>query len=183
MRVPQLQVQTMPARIGIKKNDAVHEYQQFKADQSIEQPKADLMIRQRPGKLTIDQSKAWSNLHLKSSFERTRDTAAFAEQTWMEGLARVAQEGDELMKIENKGNPIADQAARNVGFNFDYKPGNTPVHELVQTSYEANPTEIDVKRNAPIIKTTPRFPEFQYQRGSVDVTMEQYPSVQIDWKL
>ncbi|TGB02369.1 DUF6470 family protein [Halobacillus salinus] len=183
MTIPQLQVRTQPAKLNLESVAVKHEYKQFKADQSIEQPQADLSLSQRPGKLTIDQSSAWSNLHLKSIFERTRDIADFAEQTWLEGIGKAAQEGDELMRIENKSNAIANIAGRYTGFEHTYVPGNTPVHDLVNISYQANEADIDVKRNEPIIDTTPVYPKFQYQKGAVNVTMGQMPSISIDWKV
>jgi len=150
------------------------------ADVSIQQPKADQNIKQHPPKLTIDQSNAWSNLGLKNVFERTRDAAQHGNQVHHEGLARMAREGDELMRIENGGNPIAAQAKRNAGWDFDYKPGGMPVYDLVSLNYEPGRAEINNQRKEPIIQATPRKPQLQYQAGQVSVQTEQYSDVQID---
>jgi hypothetical protein len=183
MTIPQLQVQTQSAKLNLRTNPAVHKYKQMKSEQSIEQPEADISIRQRTGKLTIDQSNAWRNLHLKTVFERAEEFADYSNKKWLEGVGDAAREGDELMRIENKGNPIAEQAKRNAVMNITYQPGDTPVYDLVKVSYKANSADIQVKPNAPIIKQTPRPPQFSYQRGNVDITLAQHSDVQIDWKV
>ncbi|MBA2175563.1 hypothetical protein H0266_11725 [Halobacillus locisalis] len=180
---PKLQVSTTQGRIGITKKDAVLHLKQQKADQQIQQPKADLQIRQRSGKLSIDQTKAWDNLKFQSGSEIVSEAAQLGRQDWLEGVARVSREGDELMRIENKGDPIASQAKRNAVWDFDYKPGGRPVNELVDISYQANPADIEVKRNDPIIDSTPRYPQLTYQKGNVDISLAQKPDVQIDWKV
>lgn len=148
---------------------------------SIQQPKADMSIRQYSGKLTIDQTKAWHNLGLKSSFVRTRETADHARQIAMEGLARIAREGDELMRIEQGGNPIAAQGERNAVWEFDYQPGATPWQELVQLNYESTEPDIHTTPNKPKINITPRPPQFGYQPGSISFSIEQYADLQIEF--
>ncbi|MFC7062470.1 DUF6470 family protein [Halobacillus seohaensis] len=183
MAVPQIQIQSTPAKIGLNINRGQQTIRQPKAEQSIQQPKADLSIEQRPGKLTIDQTKAWHNIDLKSASVRTGETAQVAEQKWMEGVARVASEGDELMKIEHGGNPIAMQAKRNAGFEFDIQPGGRPAYDLVDISFQPSGADISVQRNEPIINTTKRDPEISFQRGKVSTYIQQNPDLQIDWKV
>lgn len=180
MNFPQVKITTRDAKIGLNTQNAKLTMTQPNADVSIQQPKADQNIKQHPPKLTIDQSNAWSNLGLKNVFERTRDTAQHANQVHHQGLARMAREGDELMRIESGGNPIASQAKRNSGWNFDYKPGGMPVHDLVSLNYEPGRAEINTQRQEPVIQATPRKPQLQYQRGNVSVQPEQYADVQID---
>ncbi|SDJ22334.1 DUF6470 family protein [Salimicrobium halophilum] len=183
MQMPRLQISTTDARVGIQTRNAELTYQQPKAEVSIRQPKADVSIRQPDGELRIDQSKARSNLHLKSSAERSRQTEQFGEQKAMEGSARRAREGDELMRIENGGNLIASQAKRNYGYEIDYQMGNTPVHELVNIDYTAREAEINIQKNDPQINITPRYPQYSYQPGGVNISLLQEPSITIDWKV
>ncbi|WP_431804177.1 DUF6470 family protein [Halobacillus andaensis] len=183
MNVPQIQIQSTPARLGLTINKGQQTIRQPKAEQSIEQPQAEMSIKQRPGQLTIDQTKAWHNIDLKSIAERTKETAQVGEQKWMEGLARVASEGDELMRIEDGGNPISAQAERNAGFEFEVKPGGRPAYELVDVSYEPGGAEISVEPQKPIIHTTKRDPQTSLQPRNVTGFMEQYPDLKIDWKV
>jgi len=177
---PQVKITTRDAKIGLNIQNAQIKMKQHKAEVSIQQPQAEQTIRQHPPKLRIDQTNAWSNLGLKSIIERTNDTAQHANQVHHQGLARIAREGDELMSIESGGNPIASQAKRNSGWNFDYKPGGMTVHDLVSFNYEPGRAEISTKRQEPVIEATPRKPQLQYQRGNVSVQTEQYADVQID---
>ncbi|KGX86796.1 DUF6470 family protein [Pontibacillus marinus] len=181
MDFPQIRLNTQQAKTGLNIQNAKLTMNQQKADVRIEQPQADVSIKQHSPKLTIDQSNAWSNLGLKNVFERTRDTAQHANQKFLENLAKMSQEGDELMRIENGGNPIASQAKRNAGWDFTYKPGGMPVYDLVSLSYEPGRADINVKQNDPIIQTTPRKPQFQYQRGDVSTQVKQYSNVDVDF--
>ncbi|WP_226580607.1 DUF6470 family protein [Halobacillus litoralis] len=181
--IPKLHIETTPAKIGLSINEAKQTIRQPLAEQSIQQPEAELRVEQRPGKLTIDQTKAWDNIDLKSVFKRTEAMVRDAEQGWMEGISRVAREGDELMKIENGGNPIAAHAEQNSKYSFTLQPGGLPAYDLVDIRYQPSEAEVSVKRNDPIIETTPVNPSISYQPGEVTLKNEQYADVQIDWKV
>ncbi|MBN9655909.1 hypothetical protein J0K78_16660 [Halobacillus sp. GSS1] len=183
MNIPKLQMQSTPGRIGLRINKPEQTIKQHQVEQSIQQPKADMKIEQKPGKITIDQTNAWHNLDLKSVMARTEELVGIAKNFWMEGLARVSREGDELMRIENGGNPIAEQAKRNTGYDFTFQPGGRPTYELVQVSYQPGEAQIDIQRREPIIKNKKRDPEHHYRPGNVDVSMEQMPDLKIDWKV
>ncbi|ASF40434.1 hypothetical protein CEH05_15270 [Halobacillus halophilus] len=183
MSIPKLQIQTTQARLGIVSRSAVQAIRQYKAEQTIEQPEADVSIQQRSGKLTIDQTKAWNNIGLKSIFTRTEETAAKAQQIWMDGISRTAQEGDELMRIENKGDPISAHAAQNAQFDFSMIPGGRPAFDLVDIQYEPAPASISIESNPPKIQAVKRAPELSYQPGKVEVNLEQHADIQIDWKV
>ncbi|TYR80122.1 hypothetical protein FZC66_13400 [Priestia megaterium] len=75
--------------------------------------RVEIQIERTPSKLTIDQTKAWEEMNLKSILKRTKDEADKGRQAVLESIQRAVQQGEELMKIENKGNVIADQAKRN----------------------------------------------------------------------
>ncbi|MFG6147991.1 DUF6470 family protein [Halobacillus sp. B23F22_1] len=183
MNVPQIQIQSTPARLGLTINKGKQTIRQPQAQQSIQQPQAEMTIKQRPGQLTIDQTKAWHNIDLKSIALRTEETAQVGEQKWMEGLARMASEGDELMRIEQGGNPIAAQAERNAGFEFDIQPGGRPSYDLVDLSYQPGEAEINVEPREPIINTVKQDPETSFSPGNVSSYVEQYPDLKIDWKV
>ncbi|MFG6114698.1 DUF6470 family protein [Halobacillus sp. MO56] len=182
MNFPQIRLSSQRAAINIEIQPARQSIGQPKAQQSIQQPKADMSIRQRPGKLTIDQSNAWHNLGLKSSQVRTRETAEHARKTLLEGIATTSREGDELMRIEQGGNPIPDQAARNAVWNFDYQPGGMPAYDLVELNYQAQRPEINITRNTPVIEAVPQKVRHDYKPGKVDVSMDKYASLNIDFE-
>ncbi|WP_028783766.1 DUF6470 family protein [Thalassobacillus devorans] len=181
MNFPQIRLSSQRATLKIETQPASQSLEQPKARQSIQQPKADVTIRQRPGKLTIDQTNARHNLGLKSSQERTRETAVHVRKALLEGIARASVEGDELMQIEQGGSPIADQAARNAVWNFYYQPGGMPAYDLVGLKYHVQRPDIHVTPNAPVIETVPQNLRHDYKPGEVNISMSKYASLDLDF--
>ncbi|WP_146816992.1 DUF6470 family protein [Halobacillus faecis] len=183
MNIPKLHIQSTQGKIGLHIQKPEQTIRQYKPEQSIQQPEAEMNVRQRLGKLTVDQTNAWHNLDLKSVFVRTEELSGIARNRWLEGIARVSNEGDELMRIENGGNPMAAQAERNAGYDFTFDPGGKPVYDLLDINYQPQEAQIDIQRSKPVIETIKRDPEHYYRSGSVDITMNQMPELQIDWKV
>jgi len=152
-----------------------------KADLSIEQPKAELQIERTPSQISIDQTQAWNNLNLKSAFVRISDAADAGRQAVLEGIARRASEGDELMQIENKGsNPIANQAAQDSEVQISYDTGSVPPFEAVKISGRPGQLNINWQTHQPVIQTTSHSPEMTFHPGQLNIYMDQYPSLSID---
>ncbi|GGD10877.1 DUF6470 family protein [Pontibacillus salipaludis] len=185
MKTPQIRIQSTPAKLGLTIQNAKHTYNQPKTEQHIEQPKAGVSIKREPPKLSIDQTKAWQNIGLKSVFVRAEEYANHAKQKGLEHIATMAQEGDELMRIESGGNSIASQAKRMIDglWEFNIQPGGLPAYDLVDVSFETGGANIDVQRKEPILKATKRGPEFKYERGQVTPQIEQYSDVKIDFDI
>ncbi|THE12344.1 hypothetical protein E1I69_11625 [Bacillus timonensis] len=182
MELAQIRLQSEYAKIGIRTKKAVQQIQQPKADLSIEQPKAELTIRTTLGKLTIDQSKARADMDLKNISQRIAEAAVKGYQDSLEGIARRAQEGNELMKIENGGNPIAQIAKRNnEGPELQFNIGWIPSHFSVKTNYVPAEVDIQVKENKPIINTRINKPIHEYTPGNTDIRLEQKQTLKIDF--
>src|SRR5690242_20203602 len=77
------------------------------------QQSGSLEMNSTDGKLDIDQSKAWSGLGLARSIETMDRIAQNAMQSSMQNIAEIAQAGDRMMAIQNKGNIFADLAYEN----------------------------------------------------------------------
>ncbi|WP_132372093.1 DUF6470 family protein [Melghiribacillus thermohalophilus] len=179
--MPQIRIQSWPTRLDIHTKDAQLHIQQEKADMSIEQPKADLQIRQKQGKLTIDQSQAWRDMNLLSVYESIEEFARLGRDGWLAGIARVSRQGDELMKIEHAGNPIAAQAEEN-GFDppKEFNIGWIPSVFAVKTHYEPGGADIHAEPQKPKISVRPRKPNIQYEPWHVNINVAQYPKLEID---
>jgi Family of unknown function (DUF6470) len=179
---PQIRMESTFGKISINSQKALQEIQQRPAELFIKQPKAELEIERTPGQLTIDQSKAREDMDLKNISKRIEEFAQKGYEDWLAGLARMSQEGDDLMRIENGGNPISEHAKINsespiyefnIGFvpspnsvKIDYQRGN------VKINWNIHNPEIDVKVNKTI---------YDYMPGSVSVTLKQRPSLSIDF--
>lgn len=184
MQIPQIRLESTKGQIGIQTKDAVNHIQQPKADLSIEQPKADLKIKTTPSKLTIDQTQARADVDLKSIFRRTEEFAQNGHQDFLAGIARRAQQGEELMKIENGGNPIPNQAKQN-----SQKPtkefglGFVPSAGSVKIEYKPAEVEVDVQINKPIISATTNKPVMEYEAGKVDISLQRRNDLKIDFEM
>lgn len=178
MNIPQIQIHTKPALIGVSKTPSKQDVIQKPAELSIEQPEANIQIQRQPGRLTIDQTKAWENLDLKSIRKRTEEFADKGKEDLLEGIARRVREGDELMRIENRGNPISDIAKRNsTGLKMEMDMGDTPASESVDISYQPSKLHVEVQVNKPVIKVQTNPVTHNYQPSQVEVYMNQYPEI------
>nr|WP_304216814.1 DUF6470 family protein [Fredinandcohnia onubensis] len=182
MELAQIRLESKNAKIGIRTTKPVQEIKQPKADLSIEQPKAELKIETTPGKLTIDQTEAWADMDLKHISRRISEAADKGYQDSLEGIARRAQEGQELMTIENGRNPIAQIAKRNSeGPELQFNVGWIPSRFSVKTNYVPAEVDIQVKVNKPIIKSSINKPIHEYSPGKVDISLEQRQSLKVDF--
>ncbi|WP_226678958.1 DUF6470 family protein [Mesobacillus jeotgali] len=183
MNFPQIQIESFRGKIGIDIDKPIQKLEQKSAEISIEQKPAELTIKRDPGTLTIDQTLARENLDLKSIFKRNDENAVLSKQKVMEYINKIVQEGNELMKIENKGQPIIDQAKRSLERTTVFNTGNTPSQFSVKIDYTPSNINIDWKVNEPDIQVQVNQPIHEYTPGKPNIYMEQYPSINIDFKL
>jgi hypothetical protein len=182
MELPQIRLQSTNAQINIQTQKGQLEIQQPPADLSIQQPKAQMQIDRTPSRLTIDQTKAREDVDLKSIFKRTEEAAQWGRQAVNEGTARRIQEGDELMRIENRGNPIADQAKRHHSLpEHEFGIGWIPSAGSVKINYDPVRIDVNWQINKPIIEANIHKPIINYNPGKVDISMQQYQSLKIDF--
>lgn len=184
MQIPQIRLESTSAQIGIKTNYAVNNISQPMADLTIEQPKADLQIKTSPSKLTIDQNEARADIDLKSIARRTEEFAQDGKSGLLEGIARRAQQGQELMKIENPGNPIASQAKTNSQKPMkEFGLAFIPSHGSVKINYEPAKVEVSISPNKPTINVQVNKPVTDYQAGNVDISLQRRNDLKIDFEM
>ncbi|MCJ7843293.1 DUF6470 family protein [Lederbergia sp. NSJ-179] len=181
MRIPQIQMESQQAKIAIQTVAARQSIQQPKADVRIEQPQAEMKMRTTPGKLTIDQSQAWEEMNLKSTFKAVKENAVKGNQKVMEGIARVAQEGDEMIEIQNGQNAFVEQAKRHANpplpeANITWIP--SPL--AVKSHYEPGRVEIQFQPKKPRIDAAIRKPIMNYSPGDVQIQLAQRNNLKID---
>ena len=175
-----LRITTTPALIGIDRTPGGFDMRQPKADMelNIEHPKVE--IRTEHGQVRIDQSQCFSEAGLKSFSELTADNAAFARQKVMQTIEKIGRQGDELMAIEAKYDPIPGQAEENaftwddVVFNFDLIPKSRPKVDFVGGTVDIQVKEgrvnLQVQVNKPIINYTPtKLDIYLRQKNSINI--------------
>lgn len=183
MNLPQIQIDSQWGKIGLSISKPLQEIKQPQAIVSIEQPPTELKISNQPGKLTIDQTLARENLDLKSVFKRTEENAQAGYQSVMEYISKSVQEGNELMRIENSGNPIKEQSKRALDRNISYDTGSIPSQNSVKISYTPARVNVDIHTHTPNIEVKVNKVSHQYTPGTIDVFIQQHPSLRIDFTI
>ena len=182
MNVPQLRIEQTSVQIGLNIRQPVQEIKQPQADISIKQPEADMNFNKRPPRLTIDQTKALADVGIKPVGMVVREAAQKGHGTWSEGVSRVSRDGDEMMRIENGGDPMSVQAKRNGEPQMkEFNVGWIPSHFSVDIDYDPGELDIQVKVNKPIIDVKPNKPIHNYTPGSTDVYIAQEPTIDISF--
>lgn len=182
MQVPQIRMESKMARIGLEQTNSYLEIEQPKADLSIEQPKAELSIQTTKGKLTIDQTQAWEETNLMSPFRLTEKLVDEAKRAAQQGTARRAEQGAQLIDIHKDVNMLREQAIENgskplaqLGIKYIPSPFAVKIH------YEPGELQIDITARKPEIDVQVRKPEITFHRGGVNIYMEQYNELKIDY--
>ncbi|MCH1625071.1 DUF6470 family protein [Ferdinandcohnia quinoae] len=181
MQLPQIRLESQNAKLNLNIQKPVQEISQQSADLTIEQPPATMTIQRTPGRLTIDQTLAWENLDLKSPMRRAEENASYGMSVAFETVGRIAEEGNELMKIENGGNPIIDQVIRNSETETTFDTGSTPSQFSVRVNYEPVNLTIDWDLKKPIINVDINKPIHNYTPGKVTGYVSPGQSLSIDF--
>lgn len=182
MQFPQVRLQSTFAQTEIRTQQSRLEMEQPNADLTIQQPAAEMNIDRKPPRLTIDQTEARADMDLKHISRRIEEAAQQGYQDWLNGLGRVSQDGDELMMIENGGDPIAEQAKRNSEDPvLDFNIGWIPSAGSVKIGYDPGKVDISWKQHKPIIESKINKPIISYTPGKVEVSLRQHSSLSIDF--
>lgn len=184
MRLPQIQIQTTDAKIELEISKPQQSIEQPRATQTIEQPAAILEIHTTRGVLQIDSSQARRDIGMIGPLESSANYAEEGKQGALQGMARRASEGRQLMENAGKGQgraTIQNIAKQNHGphrtpFNIKFVPSVGSV----KIDYTPGTTDINFERREPIIDAKVNKPIHDYTPGKVTSTMVQRPDVNID---
>ena len=164
MQLTSLHIQQNDARIGLRSSRPGPQIKQQAADMQIRQNHNNLIeISTTASQMHIDQTEAFADANLKSPIRVANETAAKALQQASQYVAKTAQQGDQLMKIENGNGAIAriakvnsDPAPKqvNIGYmpksadrvKFNFQPAQVNIRA------REHETDIIVNRRAPHIE-------------------------------
>jgi hypothetical protein len=182
MKMPQIRLKQTYAQIGLDTTKSKQEIRQPHAELNLRQEAAKLTIDRTPSRLEIDQTQAWNDQNLKDPFTLSRDWADEAKQLVLEGIARRAEEGTQLSRIEQGGNPIAAIARGNTSpppadFNFGVMPQYGSVKIQFHPSMLNIQWELGGKTMDPVIHQ----PVHEYTPSKVEVYVKQKESLSIDF--
>ncbi|MCB8814166.1 DUF6470 family protein [Desulfosporosinus shakirovi] len=168
---------TQPIRLDYTINNAKSNLRTTQPKVQLETTPTTVEIRQPQGNLTINQYPCRYSIGLKNIADLARDIAAKGKQTVMETIARIAQEGDQMAQIQNKTNAIANIAASST---ISEVPDITYARiASPDINYQANPVQFNPKDGNVDLTLHRGIVQGDYQRGSVDIRIAQYPDIEI----
>ena len=172
----QINISTQPIRLDYTIRKAQLNLQSPPPKVQKETTPATLEIRQPWGELTIDTTPCRYSIGLKNNADFARDNAALGRQAVMEGIARVVQEGTQYARIESKSDAFAEIAAAS---SISEVTGLTlaPI-EAPDIHYQAKPVQFNPVAGNINYTVQPSTVQGDYQPGSVDIRVTQYPSIQ-----
>lgn len=184
MRLPQIQIRTTDIQMDLDIQKPQQYIKQPKATQRIEQPAAILEINTKRGVLKIDSSQARRDLGLIGPLESVGKYAQAGKKEAMQGMARRAREGRQMMDSAGKdqGRAIIQGIAKQ-----NHGPKRTPFNikfvpsiGSVKINYTPGTTDVNITRQNPEIEAQANKVIQDYTPGKVTGTMIQRPSVQTD---
>ncbi|MFF2752161.1 DUF6470 family protein [Psychrobacillus sp. NPDC058041] len=181
MDFPQIQIRTTDAKLGLNIEDAKQIIRQPKATQHIEQPAAIIDIETKQGFMRIDSSQARRDVGMIGPLESSAKYAQAGRQKVMEGIARRASEGNQMMDIAHNKNAIPAIAKKN-SFPVPAKLGIDfiPSVDSVKLDYTPAKLDINVQTQKAKISAQVNKPIHVYTPGIVSGYMLQNPSIEID---
>ena len=185
MNFPQIQIRTTDIKIDIHIHDSKQYIKQPKATQTIEQPAAIIDIETTRGQLKIDSSQARRDIGMIGPLESNANYAEKGKQFALQGAARRAKEGRQLMESAGKGQgraPIQNIAKQNHG---PKRPGPynikfVPSIGSVKIEYIPGETDVNITPQKPKIDVQVNKPIHDYTPGDVTGTMIVRPNSEID---
>lgn len=182
MQLPQIRLQSTFAKLGLNIEKPVQEIQQPKAEMNISQPNAEMEIQRVAPSFEMDSYEARADLDLKSVRRRIEDFAQDGYQGWLDAMAKMSQQGDQMMRVYQNKNAIADIGREN---------GSDPIREFniaflpragsFKISYDPGSLEINWTTHKPEIEVTQEKPVISYTPGKVSGYMETWNDLKIDF--
>lgn len=178
MEFPRILIQQGFSKIGLDKVEGQWDIRQPKAELGMHQQQGDLVIKYTPGNLDVDQSKAWSALALGKSIEMIDRIAQNAMNSSMQNIAEIAQAGDRMMDITNKGSAFADLAYQNFNKDRPMEIRGPAGYDNVDITYTPGTTDIQYTRNGVTFNPEYNKPIIEYTPGSVSAYVTQKNFIQ-----
>ncbi|MCC3374077.1 DUF6470 family protein [Cohnella sp. REN36] len=179
MEFLRLSIRTTPARIGIESPRGQFDMKSPRGEYEMSSPPADMQIRQPRGELEIDSSASYLAYSMGGVFETSDLLADQAAQRVFDNIGKIAQEGERMKQISNKGNAVAEIASQVFSGKENWKPYGPAGLYNVKIAYTAHPAEIETTPRKPNIEYHVAKPEINYTPGKVKTYLEQMNSIRM----
>jgi len=156
INIPKLNITQVPNKIGINIKEPEYEINQTKPETSIEKGKGKQQISQKNARVNVDNYPARYDLGYRNYKDFMKDFAQEGKQSMLSQIKKYANQGDQLMRIENGGKPIISQA----------KQENKPSQKEIALRWKRGP-KISVRENSLDINYSPQKVKSNLSRGEV----------------
>ncbi len=174
-----IQMRSQNGQIAIETQSAQVELDQDLPELDLEIVEPEVRIESTLPKVEISQQQAFSESGLKGILELTAETAQMSRQLLLQGIERVVDQGDQLADA-SKPDPIPDIARYNSWeqFQHDYNMVTMPVSGPDIQVIEG---QTDIQYTKGYVENNTQTPEIvsNYTPGAVNISMKQYPSLEI----
>lgn len=177
--IPQIQIRQQFGRLGVEAEAAKITIRQPKADVDIHSEPAQVVTYYREGDLRIDQSRAWDALGIGNHLELMKRMYSSAKQVALEGIARIARNGDRMAEIDRPGNKIAEIAGEEWRLAPRLDVLGPASSDNVDIEYTPQKPDIRIRLGDVKIDVETHQPEVDYYPGSLHIYMAQYPKLEI----
>ncbi|GAA3412801.1 DUF6470 family protein [Paenibacillus hodogayensis] len=178
--IPQIQIRQQYARIGIDADLGQYTMKQPRPTFELEQPKAKLTIRQPRGEMDIDQTKAWDALARTNILEVMNRIYSQAKDIALQGIAKIVEDGNRMAAIHKSSADAFAELAGDVRVSFpEMQYAGEASYDNVDVFYTARKPEIEAEPGQVRLNSHPNWPEVEYNRGKLDIYMQQYGKVDI----
>lgn len=169
-----LEMRSQMARIGMETSKGVQTIEQPRAEMDIQTRHAQVRVEGTLPKVQIDQSRCFYESGIKSILELTAETAQRARNFCLEGIARTADQGNQLADIHNSTSVIADVADDNAWGQFQKEFGMvTMPRSRPQITVIEGKLDIRVEEGRVENRTRPQKPVIGFKRGKLKIYLEQ----------
>lgn len=176
MNVPNLEISSKYAYIGINSQRPPMSIRQKPADLQISQTHVEnVHITKTDGKLLIDQSEAFASVGSKPPLQRAKEFYAKSAAHVAKYVAKTAQQGDQLMRIENNGfgkfAQIAASDSQLMNHEVDLRLSPKPLS--VKINYQPGTIKVNVNPDRVDIKVNKNDPQITIPKWQTDVYVRQ----------
>ena len=180
MQVPQLQISQTHGQIGMNHHRPQIQIQQHDPAFTIKQEHATIQINQQSGQLSIDQREAFASANSKHIYRLIEEWGAKAMNHARQMTAKYAQEGDQMMRIENGGDVIPRIAERNSDLlpTKEFNVVQMPRPFSVKVNYQPGQLSVNATGGMADVQVQKRDPTIQHQPWQTDAYIRQKNNIQ-----
>ncbi|MCT4566294.1 MAG: DUF6470 family protein [Maledivibacter sp.] len=177
-----LMITTTNGAIGINAIQGKMNIDYGKSNFNIQTENPEIDINITHPKVEIDQTKPLAEMGLQDIFDFIKNNASRGRQAALNGIGKIASQGNELASIETGSNVISRQAQYNAfkqykrEVNIDFIPKSRPEIDLREGIVNINLEEGEVE-----IDNEPQEVNLNFNKGQVKIYLRQKPSIAIEY--